>query len=259
MILKLLLLFGIYPIAKIVKDWLTRISPKYIQRLNFYSQFINKGDLCFDIGANLGNRTEVFFNLGARVVAVEPQDVCMRQLKRRYQRNSKIILLQKAVGEKEGKGKLMLNNAHPLSSMSEKWVNNARISKRWWACKWDKTVIVKITTLDKLVEKYGKPVFCKIDVEGFELQVLRGLSQPIGTISFEFTPELINSIIYCIKHLVKIGYGEFNYSVEESMRWGLSSWITSGEIRRILTSLSYKNICGDVYARPIEKCITDKS
>jgi len=243
---KTLRMCGLYDAAVAFKNWLTNTEAEYVR---FYSQFVSEGDLCFDIGANLGNRTEVFLNLGARVVAVEPQDVCMRQLKWRYQRNSRITLLQKAVGEKEGKGKLMLNNAHPLSSMSEKWVNSARVSKRWWACKWDKTVIVKITTLDKLIGKYGKPAFCKIDVEGFELQVLRGLSQPIGTISFEFTSELINSAIYCIKRLEKIGYGEFNYSVEESMRWGLSNWITSGEICRILTSLPDKSICGDVYAR----------
>ena len=28
-------------------------------RIAFYSQFIKKGDLCFDIGANIGNRTDI--------------------------------------------------------------------------------------------------------------------------------------------------------------------------------------------------------
>ncbi len=39
----------------------------------FYSQFIRPGDLVFDIGANRGDRTEVFVQMGARVVAAEPQ------------------------------------------------------------------------------------------------------------------------------------------------------------------------------------------
>ena len=38
---------------------------------SFYSHFIGKGDLCFDVGANLGNRAEVFLALGATVVAIE--------------------------------------------------------------------------------------------------------------------------------------------------------------------------------------------
>ena len=41
--------------------------------LNFYSELIKKDDLCFDIGANYGNRSEVFIKLGAKVVAFEPQ------------------------------------------------------------------------------------------------------------------------------------------------------------------------------------------
>jgi hypothetical protein len=33
----------------------------------FYSQFIRQNDLCFDIGANLGNQTDAFLKLGVRV------------------------------------------------------------------------------------------------------------------------------------------------------------------------------------------------
>jgi hypothetical protein len=43
------------------------------KRLTFYRNFIRNGDLCFDIGANIGTRTEAFLELGAKVVAVEPQ------------------------------------------------------------------------------------------------------------------------------------------------------------------------------------------
>ena len=38
-----------------------------------YRQFIEPGDLVFDIGAHVGDRVSSFRRLGARVVAVEPQ------------------------------------------------------------------------------------------------------------------------------------------------------------------------------------------
>lgn len=96
--------------------------------LRFYSQFIKKGDLCFDIGANLGNRTRVFLKLGARVVAVEPQDKCMKKLKKKYGNNSEVVLVHKAVGVKEGKGNLILSDSHTISSMSGEWIESVKKS-----------------------------------------------------------------------------------------------------------------------------------
>ena len=40
---------------------------------SFYRQFVGPGDLAFDIGAHLGDRVQAWVDLGARVVAVEPQ------------------------------------------------------------------------------------------------------------------------------------------------------------------------------------------
>ena len=45
---------------------------------NFYGVFLLPGDLCFDIGANLGNRTRCFRHLGCEVVSVEPQTFCFK-------------------------------------------------------------------------------------------------------------------------------------------------------------------------------------
>jgi len=47
---------------------------------HFYRVFVAAGDLCFDVGANLGNRTRCFRQLGCTVVAVEPQGECFRKL-----------------------------------------------------------------------------------------------------------------------------------------------------------------------------------
>jgi len=224
--------------------------------LRFYSQFISKGDLCFDIGANIGNRTEVFLKLGATVVAVEPQDICMQKLLNKYGDNNKVFLVHKALGAKEGKGNLILSNSHTVSSMSKEWIDCVKNSDMFFtstsAFQWHKTVSVPITTLDKLIKKYGNPIVCKIDVEGFEYQVIKGLSQPVKMISFEFTPapKLISLAIKSIKHLSSIGNVQFNYSFGESMAFALSEWVDKEKICNILLSIPYKTaFSGDIYAR----------
>jgi len=224
--------------------------------LRFYSQYVNEGDLCFDIGANIGNRIGVFLKLGATVVAVEPQNSCMRKLLKKYGNNNKVFLVHKALGSREGKGNLILSNSHTVSSMSEEWIDCVRDSDMFFtstsAFQWHENVTVPVTTLDKLIRKYGSPAVCKIDVEGFEYQVIKGLSQPAEMISFEFTPtpKLINRSIESIKHLSAIGNVQFNYSFGESMILALPEWVDDSKICNILLSIPYKTaFSGDIYAR----------
>ena len=73
------------------------------KRLEFYAGFVHRGDLCFDIGANLGNRVEVLLALGATVAAIEPQPVCLAVLQRKFRRAPGFVLVPKAVGAKPGR------------------------------------------------------------------------------------------------------------------------------------------------------------
>ena len=61
----------------------------------FYSQFISKNSLVFDVGANIGNRTAMFAELGRLVVAIEPQNTCMKTLCRNLLATQKLYLLKK--------------------------------------------------------------------------------------------------------------------------------------------------------------------
>src|SRR5262245_55918355 len=59
---------------------LAQWTPQDRRMQAFYSSFLAPGDLCFDVGANIGNRVKIFLAIGARVVAVEPQRECARVL-----------------------------------------------------------------------------------------------------------------------------------------------------------------------------------
>jgi len=224
--------------------------------LKFYSRFIKKDDLCFDIGANYGRRTEIFLKLGARVVAVEPQDACIQELEKKYGSNKRVILVKKAISDKQGEEELMISDSHTLSSMSKEWINSIKSSDMFFvstqAFSWQKTAKVRVTTLNHLIKEYGKPAFLKIDVEGYEYKVLKSLSEPIKVVSFEFTPTqvFILSAINIVKHLASIGEVKFNYSFGESISLVLNEWVGPDEITNILLNLPKKTpISGDIYAR----------
>ncbi len=218
--------------------------------LLFYSRFVSCGSLCFDVGANMGNRVKVLLRLGARVVAVEPQDECVQVLRAVYSGNRCLTVVQKALGESEGQAEMMIGNANTISSLSLEWIEAVRRSGRFLAHSWNKKQVVQITTLDRMIEQYGTPSFIKIDVEGFELHVVRGLSQPVKMLSLEFTPELVEPTLNCIDHLRGLGKVRLNYSLGETMRLALEEWVPPQEMVRILSGFrGNSRLYGDVYAQ----------
>ncbi|MDD4899390.1 MAG: FkbM family methyltransferase [Candidatus Omnitrophica bacterium] len=217
--------------------------------LSFYANFINKGDLCFDIGANVGSKTKIFLELGAQVVAVEPQDYCMQQLQKQFEKNNKVKLVKMACGEKLGTTELMLCDNYRSSSISKEWINIMKNSRRFSVFNWRGREKVHIITLDELIRNYGKPTFCKIDVEGYELEVIKGLSKPVKYMSFEFNSECVDIALNCIQYLFGIGVRNFNYSIDETMELVSPEWFNIEEIRKALLSLPKGISMGDIYTK----------
>jgi FkbM family methyltransferase len=217
--------------------------------LAFYAQFLKEGDLCFDVGANVGNRTAVFADIGARVIAVEPQEACVAVLQKRFERRPAVTVVRTALGEKPGTQEMLMSEVSTIASMSKEWIERVRSSGRFAEYHWDKTVTVTVTTLDALIARFGVPAFIKIDVEGYERYVLQGLTRPVEMLSIEFVPELLENTVACLTHLEQLGPIVANYSVGESMEWALQDWVSAATLLDILRSISDPSVFGDVYVR----------
>ena len=167
--------------------------------MEFYRQFIKPGALVFDVGANYGSKSEVFLRLGARVIAVEPDRRSCQILRHRFPFQRRFHLVAKALGESVGRLELFVDQpGSAYNTFSSKWRDLAHRGNT-------ARVHVDVTTVDALVSKYGIPAFLKIDVEGFEREVLHGMKFAVPILSFEANlPAFCEETLDCIDRLAAL-------------------------------------------------------
>jgi FkbM family methyltransferase len=220
------------------------------QMARLYRPFVPPGGLCFDIGAHVGSRLAAWWLLDARIVALEPQPHLFKWLRWCYGRSPHIILLPQAAGDSPGQATLHISRRTPtVTSLSRAWVQRVRQIDSFANVEWDAQVHVPVTTLDALIAEYGRPDFCKIDVEGHELAVLQGLSQPLPALSFEYTPATFDLTAACVAWLAQLGSYEFNWTVAERPRFCIDKWVTAVALLNRLRAIPPNRPSGDVYAR----------
>lgn len=218
--------------------------------MRFYRPFVKEGSLCFDIGAHLGNRTNAWHALGATTIALEPQPQCVEYLKKRFYQKEAVTLVEKAVGNQVGTANLYISELTPtISTLADEDWRQAMNDATSFEVTWDETVTVPVTTLNALIEKYGLPDFCKIDVEDFEVQVLQGLNHPIPVLSFEYFNPTLYRVFECMDLIDALGDYEYNWSFGESQQFNSEAWLSSKEMRTIFEAYTTEDRSGDVYAR----------
>lgn len=226
-----------------------RNDPRNITQRAFYSTVISEGDIVFDIGANVGQRAQIFSELGAKVVAVEPQPVCVRHLRSRFRFNKKVIIEQIALSDRAGEATMCLSDSHTISSMSRRFIETMK-RQTFKDNRWDKEITVETKTLDQLIETHGLPRFIKIDVEGFELNVLKGLNTVVPLVSFEFTPELMDEARRCVERIHEIAQNyRFNYCLGEDLNFAIKEHADySTFMGEVMPQLAAQENFGDIYA-----------
>jgi FkbM family methyltransferase len=216
----------------------------------FYAQFVREGDLCFDVGAHVGSRAWVWSGLGARVVAIEPQPDFVAFLRWLFRNRPKVEVVEAAVAASPGRLTLRISRRHPtVTTASSQFLTSVAGAASFQGVRWQDSCEVEAVTLDALIARYGLPAFVKIDVEGFEAEALKGLSQPLPALSFEYLAETTKVALACVDRLEALGRYRYNVARGESMTFIAEPWLDAEGVRRWLAAQGPGSGSGDVYAR----------
>ena len=142
-----------------------------------FFQNINTGDTIIDIGAHIGEYTLLGAKLvGGKglVISVEPDHDSMKSLKENIILNNfkNCIILEKAVGEKVETKFLYKVNEEDVYGYLDPYVENKKLKKH---------SEIEVTTIDSIVlsNNINTINLLKIDVEGFEYEVLLGCNDTL--------------------------------------------------------------------------------
>lgn len=225
-----------------------RFRPWQVAALaRFYRQFLRPGDLAFDIGAHVGNRTLALRRAGARVVAIEPQRLFHRFLRTTLPRD--VTLIHGALGARCGTAAIAVSRLHPtVSSLRPDIATSIGRSAGFTHVAWDARERIAVTTLDGLIARHGRPRLVKIDVEGYEAEVLAGLGHALPVVAFEYLPADLAVAEACVSRLAALGPYRFNLVRGEAHGFALPSWTNGGGLLRALAEIARDNRSGDIYA-----------
>jgi FkbM family methyltransferase len=189
------------------------------------------------------------------VVAVEPLPQAVRTLRVLFGHSKRVVLVPAAVGRHVGTLPMLVSEREPtVSTLSPEWAERMLRERHAFArTRWERSIEVPVTTLDALIDEYGEPAFCKIDTEGYDLEVLRGVSRPLKALSFEYVPPALDVIEACLQRLGELGAYEYNWSPGESMHLHWSDWVSEATLATYLRDFPRQGNPGDVYARLVRE------
>lgn len=225
------------------------------REIRFYRSLLagfHRGCLVFDVGANHGTKTDIFLKLGARVVAIEPdqtnQDILREKFLTYRLSRQPVVIVGKALSEKESVETMWIDEpGSAKNTLSRKWVETLKRDDERFGQHHDfsRRTTVETTTLDQLISTHGLPFFIKIDVEGHEPSVLRGLHRAVSYLSFEVNlPEFAPDGQECVEMLDRLSAGgKFNYAAGDYEKGlALQEWLPAREFSQILARCTERSI-----------------
>lgn len=231
-----------------------RIVEQKRMEMKFYQNLLTgfkSGDLIIDIGANQGAKTDTFLRMGAKVVAVDPDELNQEILKQKFTKyrlsRKPVTILGKAVSDKKGVETFWIQEpGSAMNTLSRKWVEALRGDDSRFNCdfQYSQSKEIETLTLQDLRSAYGEPVFVKIDVEGYEPHVIGGMRTPVACLSFEVNlPEFREEGKKCVGLLMQLSeHGIFNYTKDLRQGLALTEWVYGKEFHNILDRCEEKSI-----------------
>jgi FkbM family methyltransferase len=136
---------------------------------------IKLGDVVYDIGANIGEYTEKFalqVNATGQVIAFEPSPSASAQIIQRCQKYPQVRVLQLALSD--AASTMALNLGQTPDSPANSLASNKESAQ---------SIMVSVRRADEIMskEQLRSPNILKIDVEGFEPEVLSGFGNLLNS------------------------------------------------------------------------------
>lgn len=128
-------------------------------------------NLIFDIGMHRGEDTAYYLSKGYNVVAVDADPSLISSAENTFSEayeNGRLCLENLAISEGKGELDFYRSEKSIWNSLNNKIADRLGSSKE--------VLSVKSATLQCLIDKYGLPYYCKIDIEGYDIVALRSLS-----------------------------------------------------------------------------------
>jgi FkbM family methyltransferase len=166
----------------------------------------------YDIGANRGLYADAHIANYDRVIMVEANPSLCEFLAVKYQDNPKVTIVNRIVSNDKDVLFYMCPKADTISTADHQWVVDSRFTKDYY---WEPVKNLPTISMDRLIEENGEPAFIKIDVEGYEYNVLLSLTKNHCPLSFEWSEEKVREMVDTVEYLFSLGYTKFAVQLED--------------------------------------------